>query len=272
MIKRTLSTFILWTLVFVCMRYGGATGAVWLIAAMGVLTLHEFYALLRPMGFAPFHYTGLAWGAAMLLAPRYLEPRLTAADLLALAAVLCAVRLLAERTAENRVETLGATLFGLVYVPFMLQFLARIALIASPAPSTGLILALWLIAVTKGCDTGALLTGLAIGRHKLAPAISPKKTWEGVAGGVLLSVLLGAGIAWACRPWLPGAFTPWTAAAAAVPLAVLGIIGDLVESVIKRRASIKDTGQSIPGIGGVFDLSDSLILTAPVGWCLLHLL
>jgi phosphatidate cytidylyltransferase len=154
----------------------------------------------------------------------------------------------------------------------MLHFLVRIALIASPHPSTGLFLLFWLVAVSKLCDTGALLTGLAIGRHTMAPNISPKKTWEGVAGGLLVSVIAGAALAWACRAHLPAAFTPLVGALTALPLAALAIVSDLVESIIKRRADIKDAGQTIPGIGGVFDLSDSLILTAPVGWAVFHLL
>ena len=126
--------------------------------------------------------------------------------------------------------------------------------------------------MTKLCDTGALLAGLAVGRHKMAPEISPKKTWEGVAGGVLLSVVSGAALAWGCRACLPANFTPLVGALVALPVAALGVVSDLVESIIKRRADIKDTGCTIPGIGGVFDMSDSLILTAPVGWAVFHLL
>jgi phosphatidate cytidylyltransferase len=271
-LKRTFSTVILWSLVIVCLRYLGATGAVWLVTALGVLTLHEFYAMVRPMGHAPFHRLGLVLGAAIMLAPGYLEPHITAAELLALGVLVFSVRILGERTPENRVETLAWTLFGLVYIPFMLHFLVRIILLASPHPQTGLAFCLWLIAVTKLCDTGALLTGLAIGRHKLAPDISPKKTWEGVAGGLLTAALVGAAVAWGGRAYLPASFTPLLGALAALPMAGLAIISDLVESIIKRRADIKDAGRTIPGIGGVFDLSDSLILTAPVGWVLFHLL
>jgi phosphatidate cytidylyltransferase len=270
--KRIFSTVVLWSLVLLCLRYLGVTGAVWLIAALGVLTLHEFYAMLRPMGVRPFAGLGLLLGAAMLLAPRYFAPAVTAADLLALGVIAAAVRILGERAPAERVGTLVWTIAGLVYVPFMLQFLVRIVLLPGPSAATGVVLCLWLIVVTKFCDTGALLTGLAIGRHKLAPEISPKKTWEGVAGGIGVAVAAGAGLAWGCRAYLPAAFTPWMAAGLAAPLAVLAVASDLVESVLKRQAGTKDTGGAIPGIGGVFDLTDSLILTAPVGWAVFHLL
>ena len=272
MLKRTISTVILWSLVIGCLRYLGTTGAVWLVTAVSVLTLHEFYAMLGPMGHAPFHRLGLVLGAAITLAPCYFEPSITAAELLALGVIVFAVRILGERQSQNRVETLGWTLFGLAYIPFMLHFLVRIILLASPHPHTGLVFCLWLIAVTKLCDTGALLTGLAIGRHKLAPDISPKKSWEGVAGGLLTAALVGAAVAWGGRAYLPASFTPLFGALAALPFAGLAIISDLVESIIKRRADLKDAGRTIPGIGGVFDLSDSLILTAPVGWAVFHLL
>jgi phosphatidate cytidylyltransferase len=270
--KRTFSTVILWSLVLVCLRYFGATGGVWLITAISVLTLQEFYVMIGRMGFHPFRGLGLILAAAITLAPCYFEPTLSAPDLLALGVIAAAVRLLGERAPPERVETLASTVFGLVYVPFMLQFLVRILLIAGPHAHTGLVLGLWLIAVTKFCDTGALLTGLAIGRHKLAPEISPKKSWEGMAGGLLLAVAVGAALAWVCRAWLPASFTPLFAAVLAVPLAAVGILSDLVESIIKRRADTKDAGRTIPGIGGVFDLSDSLILAAPVGWMVFHLL
>jgi len=271
-LKRTISTIILWGLVLVSARYLGATGAVWLITAIGVFTLYEFYGMLRRMGLTPFDRLGLVLGAAMMLSPRYLEPYVTPAELLALGVIVFSTRILGEREPQNRLETLGWTLFGLLYVPFMLHFLVRIVLIADPHPHTGLVLGVWLVAVTKFCDSGALLTGLAVGRHLLAPNISPKKTWEGVAGGVLTAEVVAVALAWGFRAYLPPTFTPRFAAVTAIPLAGLAIVSDLVESIIKRRADLKDAGHSIPGIGGMFDLSDSLILTAPLGWAVFHLL
>ena len=270
--QRTISTILLWSLVLVCARFLGATGAVWLIAAISVLTLHEFFSLLEHMGFAPFNRLGLVFAAAITLAPRYFEPSITSAEILAFAVVVFSVRILGERGPQARVETLSWTLFGLVYVPFMLHYLVRIVLLDQPRPHTGLVLVLWLVAVAKFCDTGALLAGLAFGRHRMAPEISPKKTWVGAAGGLVAALVVGIGLAWGCHAHLPAGFTPLVAAAAAVPIAGVAIVSDLVESIIKRKAEIKDAGHSIPGIGGMFDLSDSLILTAPLGWALFHLL
>lgn len=272
MAKRIFSTILLWSLVLLCVRYFGTAGGVWLVAAISVLTLREFYGMVGRMGLDPFNRLGFLLGAAITLAPCYFAPYAQPAELLALSVVVFSVRILGEREPHNRVETLAWSLFGVVYVPFMLQFLVRILMVATPHPRTGLVLCLWLIAVSKFCDVGALLAGLAFGRHKMAPNISPKKTWEGAAGGLATSAAVGAVLAWACRAYLPAAFTPTLGAVVALPLAALAMVSDLIESVIKRRAGTKDTGSTIPGIGGVFDLSDSLILTAPVGYALFRLL
>ncbi len=278
--KRIFSTVTLWALVFACIYFLGATGGIWLITLIAAFTLREFYALVRKMGHQPFACTGILLGIAITLAPLYLEPlplfrdhgtQLTAA-FLALAAIVFSLRLLRERTGENRVESLVWSLAGVAYIPLLLHFLVRIILIPGPHSATGVALCLWLIAVSKFCDVGALLSGMAFGKHKMAPVISPKKTWEGAIGGVIISAALGAGIAHFAAQFYPTTFTPLIAAAAAIPIAVLAIVSDLVESIIKRRANSKDSGNTIPGIGGVFDLSDSLILTAPVGYIVFHLL
>lgn len=272
MLKRTLSTVVLWLLVLACLYWGGPVGAACFIAGVSVLTLHEFYTLVAGMGHRPFRRLGLVLGAAITLAPLWAGPYLGAGDLLALATIVFSVRILGERTPDARIESLAWTVFGLIYVPFMLQFLVRVLLLKSPRPETGLVLGLWLVVAAKFCDTGALLTGLTLGRHRLAPDISPKKTWEGVAGGVLLSVAAGTALAWWFRPYLPARFTPPIAAALALAISILAIVSDLVESIVKRRANLKDAGRTIPGIGGVFDLVDSLLLAAPLGWVVLHLL
>jgi phosphatidate cytidylyltransferase len=265
----------LWSILGSSIWFFRTMGALVLILALSVLTLAEFYKLMRASGYPPFYKLGLCFGGLITIAP-VLEARLIIPThfLLALATVAFAVRLLGERAPENRVEALSATLCGLVYVSLMLQYLVRIV---TPLPNDTLtpdgrlLLCLWLVAVTKFCDTGALLSGMAFGRHKMSPVISPKKTWEGATGGVLLSMGIGAAVAWAARGHLPPHMTPLIAALMAIPIALLGIVADLVESVIKRRANMKDSGGALPGLGGFFDMSDSLILVAPVGYFLFRL-
>jgi len=271
-LKRILSTLALWTIVLVSLRYFGAPGAVWLVGLIAVLTLREFYVMVARTGVDPFDRLGMTLGGCITVGPLYLEPYVNTSTWLALAVIVFSVRILGEREPHNRVETLGWSLFGLLYVPFMLHFIVRIILIDTPHPRTGLVLGLWLIAVSKFCDVGALLTGMAFGRHRMAPQISPKKTWEGFVGGLLTSAGIGAGIAWYGQPYLPAGFTPAVAAAFAIPVAAIAAVSDLVESIIKRRAAMKDSGAAIPGIGGMFDLSDSLILAAPLAFVVFDLL
>ena len=279
MIKRVISTIVLWAALIGLIWFFGPQAAVWAIALIGVLAQHELYSILKKRGMQPFNKLGMSLGAAMLLGPYYIGTFLMSGDdafrtsvllalntgILAIALILCCVRILNEREPQHRVEALLATVFGLVLIPFLLQFFVCIFFVGKDQNS-GLLLAVWLLAVTKFCDVGALLTGLAIGRTKLAPSISPKKTWEGAIGGVVVSVLVGAAFAYGFRQWLPEGFTVRFAIAAAVPVAVFGIVSDLVESMIKRMADMKDSGNAIPGIGGAFDLIDSVLLAAPVGY------
>jgi phosphatidate cytidylyltransferase len=274
--KRILSTLVMWTGLFATLWYFRTTGAVILAAALSVLTLREFYQLLGGAGLAPFSRLGMGFGALITLAP-WLHAQFgipASSHALALAVIVFSIRILSERDPSTRVEALASTVFGLVYVALMLQYLVRIL---TPLPNDTvsadgrLVLCLWLVAVAKFCDVGALLTGLAIGRHKLAPQISPKKTWEGAVGGVLVAMGVGALVSWLGRGVLPPHLTPGISALLAAPVAAVAIVSDLVESIIKRRAAIKDSGRSVPGIGGFFDVSDSLLLTAPLGYFLFGL-
>lgn len=274
MVKRIFSTLTLWLIVLGTLCLFQTYGGIVLAVLVSAFTQREFYQMVSRMGHAPFARLGLFLGTLITVAPLVAAyaPLFTPENVLAVSAILFAIRIVGERNPENRVESLGWTLFGLIYVPFMLQFLVRILLLKGQHAQTGLALLLWLIAVSKFCDVGALLTGMALGKHKMAPVISPKKTWEGAIGGLFTSAALGGGIVLGFSSYFPETLSPWLAAAIALPVAGLGIISDLVESVIKRRANTKDSGTTIPGIGGMFDLSDSLILTAPAGYLIFCLL
>jgi phosphatidate cytidylyltransferase len=272
--KRITSTVVLWLLVFAVLWFFRTNGALVVIVGISVLTLRELYALMAAAGNAPFAGLGLVFGGLITLAP-WTEARygIAAHPLIALAAVVFSIRMLLERAPEKRVESLSSTLFGLVYVSVLLQYLVRIVTPVAGdtiAPDGRLVLCLWVVAVAKFCDVGALLTGMAVGRHPMAPLTSPKKTWEGAFGGVAVSMGVGALVAWLGRGVLPPSMTPLRAALLAAPVAAVAIVSDLVESVIKRRAALKDSGGGVPGIGGIFDLSDSLILAAPVAYVLLQ--
>lgn len=277
--SRILSTLTLWTVLLGSLWLFGAHAAVAILTLLAALTLYEFYGMTAKMGALPFRWMGLTFSVLITAAPYCLayfadEPDLLASlptGLLVVALIVSCIRVLGERVPENRVETIASTVIGLLYVPFMLHFLVAI-LMRDGFEGENLALALWTIAVSKFCDVGALLTGLAFGKHKMSPTISPKKTWEGAVGGVLVSMGIGAGIAYFASSHFSSTLTPLVAAGMALPIAVVTIVSDLIESALKRRADTKDTGALIPGIGGAFDLTDSLILTAPLAYFMFQFL
>ncbi len=278
MLKRTLSTLVLWTALISLLWLFGRPAAVLFTTLLAVLTQHELYGMLTRMGHRPFHRLGLLIGTTMLLVPYAVRTRAPeyfitgpgmTASLMALAVVLCCVRLLSMRDPGKRFDTLAATLFGIAYVPFMFHFVIEIFFLRANA-NQGLMLVIWLVAVSKFCDAGALVVGTAIGRHKMSPTISPKKSWEGLVGGVIIASAVGTTLVYFFQPQglYPENFTLLWSALAAIPIALIAVVSDLVESIIKRRADIKDSGASVPGIGGAFDLTDSVILTAPAAYIL----
>ncbi|MDP9127075.1 MAG: phosphatidate cytidylyltransferase [Pseudomonadota bacterium] len=158
-----------------------------------------------------------------------------------------------------------------VGVPYLGGF--ALALFSLRGLPQGAGLVYYLLAVVWGTDIGAYLAGRTIGGPKLAPAISPGKTWAGVAGGIILAGVLGFLIA-----WLLGARHAWVGLVLAVPVSVASQAGDLFESWIKRQAGVKESGDLIPGHGGILDRIDGLIFAAiffalfqcligePLGW------
>ena len=177
--------------------------------------------------------------------------------------LLYAVR---DRTTSGAIAVAGAVLLIHVYMGLMPGFLV---LIRREHPVWVLI---WVLSCVKVCDIGAYFTGTNIGRTKLIPWLSPGKTWEGLAGG-----LVAAGAAGAVGAWLLGragipAPGPVIGGAMGVIFGGFGQLGDLAASLLKRDAGIKDSGRSMPGFGGVLDLIDSPVLVAPVAFWLLHAL
>lgn len=282
--RRIVSTIALWAVVILALAFIGPQAGVWLLALLAVATQFELYQMLSKMGGAPMCRLGLFFGATIVLGAYYIPVYFDGVslhggtDILVLAVFVCALASLSKAPSVPFSKTLMPTLFGLVLVPYTQQFLISIFLLPkgnfynlpiAQLEFQGMMLAVWLVAVAKFCDVGALLVGSAIGKHKFSPALSPKKTWEGVIGGIAISIGVGVGFVALFHDSLPSAFTMGKAALIAGPIAVAGIASDLLESALKREAAIKDSGNMIPGIGGAFDLSDSLILSAPLGYFLM---
>jgi phosphatidate cytidylyltransferase len=235
-------------------------GFVILIATGTTAGLAEFFALARKGGVNCYRVVGLAFGLLVFFA---VALRPAAAGL---AAVLCvlAVSLFAlgkRAPPQAAVGEMALTCFGVFFVAFPLGFLAQIR-----TAFQGEFLVLYILGIAWMGDTGAFYVGRSLGRHKLAPRVSPKKTVEGAIGGIIFS-LVGAGILGLFPVRL---FSLPEALLLGLLLNVAGQAGDLVESVVKRWAGAKDASGLIPGHGGFLDRFDSLLMAAPVYYLYLN--
>jgi phosphatidate cytidylyltransferase len=270
--KRILTAVILIPIVlFLVLR----APVLWLAVAAGVvalLALYEYLALAlggegRGLGIVTL-VTAIVFFVAVIIAPAlFMLPALTAAAFLLLTVAAF------TRPASEVLPATASSFFGVVYIAFPL---ATLPLIATLENGRSLILFLLLVVWTG--DIAALYTGRAIGRHKLAPKLSPGKTWEGsagsVAGSLIIAALLFFGLQHVDR--LPQLLHPleihpldgplWYWLLLAALLNVAAQLGDLLESAIKRGAGVKDSGRLLPGHGGVLDRIDALLLAAPVLW------
>ena len=162
---------------------------------------------------------------------------------------------------QGFVKSASASVFALVYLPFLAGFLILLA-----RPHNGLEQVMVFVILVASNDTFAYVTGVLIGKHPMAPKHSPKKTWEGLAGSVIFTTILGYltfdGIL---------KLNPWVGAAVGLLIVFTATTGDLIESSIKRDFAIKDMGDLLPGHGGVMDRLDSIVLSAPALWLVLEL-
>lgn len=256
--SRVLTAIVFIPILMAALWVGGAAYFVGLAGLAVLLGLSEYYALARVGG----QVTGMI-AALALLAAFYLEKHGWIPGILAgLVVVELLLALERQRSLEDHGEalpTVAIRLTGVLYVALLGGYLVGVRVLESPIPQLpAKLLTLFFIVIFAG-DTGAYYTGRTLGRRKLAPKISPGKTWEGVVGGLAGNVLAALIAHYTFFPELPIAH--------AIPLSlvmgILGITGDLCESMIKRGAKAKDAGKLIPGHGGLLDRLDSMLFNAP---------
>ncbi len=271
------STLGLWVLVAVVVVVGHPLGFAALISLLVLAATREFHAMVAGAGVARTTapgmvaaggYTALLFGALWAGASRETLHLLDVGFFALLMIAFFAIQMGRPVREHRALLVLGALWGGFAYLVFGFHFTTRIVFFdwdpAVAGMPPGAWLALWLVAVTKFSDMGAYLTGTALGRHKMIPHISPAKTWEGLGGAFVFALLAGALI-----PLLrPDVFAElgglWTRVGLAALLTMFAVFGDLAGSLIKRSLAAKDSGRSLPGIGGALDLVDSICFTAPV--------
>jgi phosphatidate cytidylyltransferase len=231
--------------------------AVGLVAVAVAIGLAEFFRLLRARSIRPLQGTGFAVAAALFLDVVY--PAWYGAPVWPLAALLLlTVTLHRAASLADTVPAAAATLLGATYLGALGGTIGALRILSPVAEGAWRMVLL--LAIIMAADTAAFFVGHAIGRRPLASRVSPGKTVEGAFGGVLGGVAGALAVRALGLPGVPFAH----AVALGVAVAVLGILGDLDESLIKRWAGVKDSGQLFPGHGGMLDRIDSLLFGAPV--------
>jgi phosphatidate cytidylyltransferase len=275
-LRRLISSVILWAVVISALFSGNPVLSravcIFLLLFLALSGLTEFYDLAEKRGLFCFKWCGL-FGAVLLMVGTFLNltGRLGISNsparvndfetsfIILFVLGLC-VRQFLSKTNANGISAIATTLFGLMYVPWLLNFFQKIYFFPGV---DGKYFLLYFVLITKFSDMGAYAVGSLIGRHKMIPRISPNKTWEGFAGAILVST--GASLAFV---HFFGAhmfgMNYLHATILGITLSITAVIGDLIESLFKREAGAKDSGNLFPGIGGILDLLDSLLFNAPI--------
>lgn len=280
-LHRLFSTAVLWSIVLGALFAGSPIVSlltVWLVlSALSAAAFHEFVKMFRiqnlAFGKAYFHTAGiLLLTSEVFSAKQQIPSHVQAAmpHLLLGLIVFGALYLFFHYRYEmSRLLPLAQLLFGWFYIYFLAGYLVRIYNFESEKGAWILIL---FIVLTKFSDLGAYVTGSLIGKHKMIPKVSPAKTWEGFVGGILFSAVFGWLVVKLSGNQLTG-FSLSHVLLLGMVLGTFAVLGDLVESLLKREAEVKDSGHFLPGIGGALDLIDSLLFNAPIMYmylCLFH--
>ncbi|MFA5145425.1 MAG: phosphatidate cytidylyltransferase [Candidatus Omnitrophota bacterium] len=225
-----------------------------LVAAFIIAGLYEFFTMLERKGISIYKYVGIGIGAIIPLSIVFRFEPTRKWELLCIVLILLFLIIMQFRRRQNSGAIVGisTTIFGIVYVSWLLSFLIKIRYLEG---GLGLLAAVLLI--TKLSDIGAYLIGMRFGKTPLIPRISPKKSVEGSIGGLVF----GVSGSLAASSFLQLSFLHTISLG--ICLSVLAQLGDLSESLMKRDCQVKDSGNIFPGLGGVLDTIDSLLFTAP---------
>lgn len=188
-----------------------------------------------------------------------------AVAMMAALVALVAVEVARYRPAAGGLVRVAGGSFVVVAVGMPLAFMVGLRLLGGPRGFAGMLPLVSMVAVVKGGDIAAYVVGSLVGRHKLAPLVSPGKTWEGAGASLAASLA----VAWLVLGWSaqPGGGQPWGGwPVYGLAVGLAGMLGDLSESLVKRELAAKDSGRSLGGLGGVLDLVDAMLLAAPVAW------
>ena len=253
MSKRLMPSIILGILTIFCVIYYPLCGI--FVSLLIVIGLYEFFYMVEKKGVRLFKPLGLLIG---VLIPITIYFRFSIQEgwqflFIIIALFILFLLELTKKDTHHSVLSISATVFGVIYISWCFSFLIRIRQLPEGARLAG-----FLVLVTKSSDIGAYLWGKSFGRTLLIKRISPNKSLEGAIGGFFTS--LGVGIIFSI---FIGSINLWQKFFLIIIIAIVAQLGDLFESLIKRDCQVKDSGKLLPGMGGILDVIDSLIFTAP---------
>lgn len=268
------STIVLWALLSLAIIFQSPWIFFVMITGIVAAGLVEYFGLFQDAGRRRFRWQTYAVGlvyTVALFAPQFgfAPPWLRELDAAAIALLVILIILSRLHRPLEGIRTLDeitVAIFGFVYIPVLFGFLTKILgleLVDASGADSSRYYVLYLLAVTKFTDMGAYAIGSLIGRHKMVPHVSPGKTWQGFGGAIFGAFVASFGSLALFGERIP-LITSVHAVGLALALSLVAVLGDLSESIIKRGCAAKDSGHKMPGIGGVLDLIDSVLFTAPV--------
>jgi len=292
-LRRLITTVVLLAIVFFGLLSGGPLSIALvggLVMLLNIVGLLEFYGMAKEAQSHRFKWLGLSGGIILIgalflylsmLADKWWEvgiptmAKIAELEVNILAGIMLGllIKRVLTHPSPSIFSIVGNTMLGVLYVSWLLGFILKIFFYQAPAGASfdGGICLLFFILVSKCSDIGAYSLGSLIGRHKMIPKVSPGKTWEGFFGAIILSTIVALVFAHYFGESKLGGMQFIHAAVLGPLLAVGAVMGDLVESVYKRDSGVKDSGAFFPGIGGILDLIDSLLLNAPIMYLYLRL-
>ena len=278
---RLISGFSILALLFSAFFYMPDAGMPFVLAALAAIMALEFYQLMTAADVANFRVYGTIGCVALVFVTWFAGLRGDNGtwDSLVLFLITIGIflRQFPQKDNPHPLRTIGGTLFGVLYIGLLWNFLTKIMLFQRPPVVEGIYmpvrwLLLYAVFAAKFTDVGAYAVGCSIGRHKLIPRISPGKSWEGVIGGTIIGTAAGVALVWGLRDTFALAgLTPLRAIPLGIVLSICAVTGDLTESLFKRAANVKDSGGVIPGMGGFLDVLDSLLFVFPALYFFLRL-
>ncbi len=278
MLKRVLTAVVLIPIVVGIVFWAPGWFFAAVLAFLACVTTAEYLDLIKAYGSRPFRAPIYFFLLLSVIASGTLASGASGSKLLPvffavtlLFAIAVIVVLIGAMTRENLRDSLPDAAYSLLALPYIT--LPLVAIISLRSGELGPFVVLYLLLIVWAGDIAAFFVGRSVGRNKLAPRISPNKTWEGTLASVAASIVVGGALAYGVV-WYRGFFADKAAAVrvaaiaavAAIPINIAAQLGDLVESMMKRGAGVKDSGSILPGHGGMLDRIDALLFAAPVLW------